>query len=464
MKASTLKKTMALVGLLSTMTLAACSANSNSSTANSTATASSSYFTDSDFDSSYDTTTAATIELSGSSATVSGSGVSVSGSTVTISSEGTYIISGSSENVQILVKAADSAKVQLVLDNVTMTGDQAAIYVEEADKVTLTLAEGSTNSISDSAANSNATVDAAIYSKSDLTFNGEGQLTVKGNYNNAIESNDDLRITGGTYIVSAVGHGFNVNDALNIANATIDVTATEDALHSDNDEESNMGNLYLQDATITASAGDDGFHASGALVVDGGSYTVSQSTEALEGTTVHILSGSLDLTATEDGINAADASSYSEASLTIDGGDISLTAGGDGLDSNGNIAIKGGSITVSGAKSDGDGAIDYEGEATITGGEVFVVGSSGMTQGFSSSSTQASILATAISGEAGATITVKDASGQTLASYTATQSFDSVLVSSSAIKEGESYTVEVNGQSITATARLETGAMNQTSQ
>ena len=170
--------------VLLTASLGACSltsqANTNSSTSaktskttsNKTSTDSSSYFTDKDQDSSYDESSATKVSLSGSTAKVSGSGAEVSGSTVTITAAGTYVLSGSSENVQILVKAGDQDKVQIVLNGVTMKGTDAAILVESADKTFITLAEGSKNNISDSANHTNTDYDAAIYSKDDLTFNG----------------------------------------------------------------------------------------------------------------------------------------------------------------------------------------------------------------------------------------------------------------------------------------------------
>ena len=231
---------------LMTVTLGACSLTSQSSTSTSasatttqtatstTKTDTSSYFTDRDQDASYDESTATKISLSGSKAKTSGDGASVSGSTVTITSAGTYVLSGSSENVQIVVKAGDQDKVQIVLDGVTMTGTDAAIVVENADKIFITLAEGSKNSISDSANHTNTDYDAAIYSKEDLTFNGSGRLTIEGKYGNAVESNDDLRITGGTYTIKGYKNGLSANDAINIKEASLDITATEDAIHADN--------------------------------------------------------------------------------------------------------------------------------------------------------------------------------------------------------------------------------------
>lgn len=456
--------------VLLTVALGACSttngsstSTSSSSTSKTTTTKTSDYFTKRDQDASYDESKATKISLNGSSAKTSGSGAEVSGSTVTITKAGTYVLSGSSENVQVVVKVGDQDKVQLVLNGVTMTGTDAAIVVENADKTFITLAKGSKNTISDSANHKNTDYDATIYSKDDLTFNGSGSLTVEGNYGNAIESNDDLRITGGTYTIKGYKNALSANDAINIKDATMNLTATEDAIHADNDEDTSLGNFYIQSGKITINAGDDGIHASNTALIDGGTIKVEKSEEALEGKTVTINGGDLDLTANDDGINAADGSSSESApgqatagvSLTITGGKVKVNAQGDGLDSNGDLTISGGEVYVDGPTNGGNGALDYDGNGTITGGTVVMVGSNGMAMGFGSNSKQASILAN-VSGSAGDKVTIIDSSGKEILSYTAAKNFQSVLASSAAIKDGKSYTITVNGQSTTATASLTT--------
>lgn len=453
-KRKTWKRLVPLV--LLTVALGACGAkNGSSASTNSSSTSKvttvklSNYFTKRDQDASYDESKATKISLSGSSAKTSGSGAEVSGSTVTITKAGTYVLSGSSENVQVVVKVGDQDKVQLVLNGVRMTGTDAAIVVENADKTFITLAKGSKNTISDSANHKNTDYDAAIYSKDDLTFNGSGSLTVEGKYGNAIESNDDLRITGGTYTIKGYKNALSANDAINIKDATMNLTATEDAIHADNDEDTSLGNFYIQSGKITIHAGDDGIHASNTALIDGGTIKVEKSEEALEGKTVTINGGDLDLTANDDGINAADGSSSESApgqatagvSLTITGGKVKVNAQGDGLDSNGDLTISGGEVYVDGPTNGGNGALDYDGN--------------GMAMGFGSNSKQASILAN-VSGSAGDKVTIIDSSGKEILSYTAAKNFQSVLASSAAIKDGESYTITVNGQSTTATASLTT--------
>lgn len=473
---SKFKKIKLLVPLaLMTVVLGACSSTSSNSTTStgnsssqtatgtSTKTDTSNYFSDSDSDASYDESSATKITLNGSSAESSGDGVSVSGSTVTISKAGTYVLSGKSENVQVVVNASEQDEVKIVLNGVTMTNTDAALLVEQSSKTTITLAEGSKNSITDSSNHSDTDVDAAIYSKSDLTLNGSGSLTVDGQYENAIKSKGTLRVTDGNYTVKATKHGLAANDAINIKEATVNITATEDAIHSDNDDDTSLGNVYIQSGSITINAGDDGIHASNDALIDGGTINVESSVEALEGKTVTINDGALDLTSSDDGINASDGSGGEGApgqatlgvSLTITGGTVKVNADGDGLDSNGDLTITGGEVYVDGPTDGGNGALDYDGNGSVTGGKVIIVGSNGMAMGFGSNSTQASVLTT-VSGSAGDKITITDSSGKEILSYTAAKDFQSILASSSDMKDSESYTITVNGKSTTATASLAT--------
>ena len=333
----------------------------------------SSYFTEKDYDTSYDESTASKIELSGSSANVSGDGVTVSGSTVTITKSGTYVISGQSDGVQIKVEADKSADVHLVLKGATITNTNAAISATSAGHVYLTLAEGTTNSLSDSSSNSDDKANAALFSKVDLTINGSGTLTVDGKKNNGIKANDTLHITGGTYNIIAVGDAFNVNDELNITGTTMTIDAKEDGVKVDNDEDMTVGNMYLANNTITVTAGDDGIHASGNLVIDSGTYTVKNSTEGIEGKAITINGGDINVYATDDGVNAANKNAQqSDIYFTMTGGNLTVEVGQgdtDPIDSNGNITVTGGTIKL--MRQSG---FDFDGTATYTGGDIYLNG------------------------------------------------------------------------------------------
>ena len=332
-----------------------------------------SYFTEKDYDTSYDESTASKIELSGSSAKVSGDGVTVSGSTVTISKAGTYVISGQSDGVQIKIVADKSDDVKLVLKGVTMTNTDAAISATSAGHVYLTLAEGITNSLSDSSSNSDEKANASLFSKVDLTINGSGILNVDGKKSNAIKANDTLHITGGTFNVTSVGDAFNVNDELNVTGATMTIDAKEDGVKVDNDDDMTVGNMYLANNTITVTAGEDGIHASGNLVIDSGTYTVNNATEGIEGKAITINGGDINVYATDDGVNAANKNAQqSDIYFTMTGGNLTVEVGQgdtDPIDSNGNITVTGGTI-----KMIGQSGFDFDGTATYTGGDIYLNG------------------------------------------------------------------------------------------
>ena len=331
----------------------------------------SSYFTEKDYDTSYDESTASKIELSGSSANVSGDGVTVSGSTVIISKAGTYVISGQSDGVQIKIAADKSDDMKLVLKGATMTNTDAAISATSAGHVYLTLAEGTTNSLSDSSSNSDEKANAALFSKVDLTINGSGTLNVDGKKSNAIKANDTLHITGGTFNITSVGDAFNVNDELNITGTTMTIDAKEDGVKVDNDDDMTVGNMYLANNTITVTAGDDGIHASGSLVIDSGTYTVKNSTEGIEGKGITINGGDINVYSTDDGVNAANKNAQqSDIYFTMTGGNLTVEVGqgdADPIDSNGNITVTGGTI-----KMTGQTGFDFDGTATYTGGDIYI--------------------------------------------------------------------------------------------
>ncbi len=347
------KWTLLATSLTAMVLMAACAqstttsntnATTNSATTTATKTNQLSYFTEKDNDTSYDESTASKIELSGLSANVSGDGVTVSESTVTIAKSGTYVISGQSDGVQIKVEADESADVHLVLKGATMTNANAAISATSAGHVYLTLAEGTTNSLSDSSSNSDEKADAAFFSKVDLTINGKGTLNVDGKKNNGIKANDTLHITGGTYNITAVGDAFNVNDELNITGTTMTIDAKE-----------------------------DGIHASGDLVIDSGTYNVKNSTEGLEGKSITINGGDITIYSTDDGVNAANKNAQqSEIFFTMNGGNLTVEVGQgdtDPIDSNGNITVTGGTI-----KMTGQTGFDFDGTATYTGGDIYLNG------------------------------------------------------------------------------------------
>ncbi len=431
-------------------------------------------FTDRDLDASYDESTAVTIQLSDGASTSSDDSVQIDGDTITITEEGVYVISGSLSNGQIQVNNEDeTAKIQIVLDNVSIVNSSSAcIYVKAADKVFITTTEGSTNTLTvtgEYVAIDDNNIDAVIFSKDDLVLNGFGTLNIEANYGHGVVSKDDLKVTGGTVNVNAADHGLSGKDSVRITSATINITANEDGIHSSNEDDENTtaGYIYVADGTITINAGDDGMHADLETRIDGGTINVAQAYEGLEGQIVTITGGDVNITSSDDGINAgggADASgetsgfgggkdmfsaSNTDCKIYIYGGTINVNASGDGIDSNGDLYVYGGEIYVDGPANDGNGALDKgeQSQAYIYGGSIVATGMSGMAENFSDQSSQASILINlteTVSGE----VILKDSEGNVLLQFTPSKSYNSIVLSCDGLTEGETYTV-VTGETET---------------
>lgn len=369
-----------IIGLSTTVLMTACT-QAGAKTANGTNTTNSSistttntnYFSDKDFNIQYDETTASKINLLGETVSVSGDGVSTTDSTVTISKAGTYVISGESNGLQLKVDAEKEADIHIIFKGVTMTNTNAPINIQKANIVTITLEDGTNNTLSDSSENSDEKANAVLFSKVDLIINGTGTLNINAQKNNGIKANDTLHITGGTYHITASGNAFNVNDELNITHTNMSIDAKDDAVKVDNDENLSVGNMFLSDNTFTIKAGDDGIHASSNLLIESGTYVIENSTEGIEGRTITIQGGDIKVYASDDGVNAANANaSQDEISFTMNGGNLFVEVGEgdtDCIDSNGNITVTGGTIHLV-----GQSGFDFDGTAVYTGGEITING------------------------------------------------------------------------------------------
>ena len=434
-------------------------------------------FTKRDLAGTYDESEAVKITLSGKTAACNSSNVQIEDGVVTIKAAGVYVLSGTLTDGTIVVDAGDDDKVQLVLDGVSiMAADYAAIYAKNADKVFVTLAEGAGNSLTvsgDYVQTDDNNVDAVIFAKCDLTLNGTGSLTVKDNMGHGIVSKDDLVVTGGTYTIYSQDHCLNGKDSVRIADGTFNLSCDEDGIHAGNDDQQD-GYVYIEGGDINISVGDDALHAEGLLIITGGDIDVSKSCEGVEGYKILVTGGDIDVVSSDDGFNAAGGSSGSgynhdgfgggpgmggvymdadsDAYIFITGGTININADGDGIDSNGCIGITGGSVYVLGPSDNGNGAMDYGICAAITGGEIVAVGGSGMAQGFGDESTQCSALVNFDEWiDAGETITLTNSDGKEVLSYKADKKFNSVVISTSDMKQGGIYTLTVGDQGSTFT-------------
>ncbi|MDH6363175.1 hypothetical protein M2139_000150 [Enterococcus sp. PF1-24] len=312
----------------------------------------------SDFDSSYDEATATKIQLQETSAEITGSGASEADGIITIDSGGTYLISGSYQGMIQVSADKDLDKVQIVLKDATITNDDfPAIYVEQAEQVMVTLAEGSVNTLTDGENYNFATTeedepDATLYSKDDLTINGSGKLIVNANYNNGIRGKDDLVITGGIFEIKATNNGIKGKDSLSIAEGSFTIEAAGDGIQV-NGTEAETGWLALDGGEFTIQAGNDGIQAESQFAASAGKVTITTvngadsenltTTESYKG----IKAGSsLIIDDGEFEINSADDSLHSNQDVVINGGTLQLASGDDGVHADQQLLINDGVLNV----------------------------------------------------------------------------------------------------------------------
>lgn len=461
-------------------------------------------FDSEDLDSSYNESECTKINLSGSGATVSGSGVTVENGNITITSVGSYIISGTLTDGSIKVNCSEKGTVRLILNGASISSSSTApVVVEEAKKVLVTLADGTTNTITDKTRQSVDDEDfsSAVYSKADLVFNGSGTLNVNAGYRNGIKSTDDLKVVSGTFNITSNEDGIIGKDLLGIKDGKFTIKSGSDGMKSTYDTDTSKGNIVItggefditasndgihcnediliSGGNLTISSGDDGVHADDNLQVDGGTIDIKKCCEGLEGVQITLNDGDISIVASDDGINAADGSSSSGMGiggfgggqtsssdssilLTINGGNIFVNAGGDGLDSNGNIVMNGGNVTVLGPTSDGDTALDFDGAFTINGGVLMAFGSSGMLETPTSAQNGCCIVTTLGTVSANSAFSLTDSSGNVIMSYTPTKNYASAIVYSSDIKSGSTYTVTAGSttQSITVNSNVTTNGVS----
>lgn len=294
------------------------------------------------------------------------------GEEIVISSEGVYLLRGSAKNASVTVDADSSAKVQLVLDGVSIVNDRApCIYVKSADKVFLTTLSDSSLSVTGAfSSDGQVKTDAVIFSRDDLVLNGTATLSISSS-ENGVSSKDDLKITGGSYVISASSKCLEAKDSLRISDGVFTLSAGTDALHAENDEDDSLGYIYIGGGSFSIRAGDDGVQAEAFVQIDGGSLSISAA-EGIEGTYVQLNGGSIEIDSWDDGVNAAAKSSAYPVCVEINGCELSITMSAgdtDGVDSNGSIVVNDGLVSVTGNSS-----FDYESSGTLNGGTVIVNG------------------------------------------------------------------------------------------
>lgn len=572
------KKVVLIIALIVILTLAACSsqgsvtesaATAQSTTEAAAGTAESTVAAaakipvngethDDEADYTWDETAEIAIQLNGDSITAGSPDVAVEGSTATITEAGTYRLTGSLADGQIVVDTEDEDTVRLILDGVDLNSSSSApIYISKAEKTILVLAGGSANTITDGSAYVLADPEsdepnAAIFAASDLTITGSGALSVTGNYNDGIASKDGLILAAGTITVNAMDDGIRGKDYVYIKEGSITVIAGGDGIKSDNDTDTSNGfitinlgrievtsggdavsaqtnvlvsggeliltagggsnavidetlsakgikggssvtigngiitinsaddslhsnnSITINNGVVTLSSGDDGMHADTAITINAGDVRILKSYEGIESAVITLNNGSVKVNASDDGINVSggvdgsgmmpggrplegkqgpgvppgqDTFTYSgEYYLYINGGLISVDAGGDGIDVNGTIEMTNGIVIVNGPTQDMNGALDYMGGFKITGGFLVTAGSAGMAQAPDASSSQNSLLLNLASPQqAGTTIHIQDNTGKDVLTFIPSKEYQSITYSSPYLVTGETYTVFLGG-------------------
>lgn len=343
-------------------------------------------FTERDNRTDYDESTAVTIKLNGTTATASSDSVKISGSKITITEEATYVVSGELTDGMLIVNAPDTAKLQLVFNSVNIkSGTSAALYILEADKVFLTLADGSTNTLENGGsftAIDDNNIDGALFSKQDLTMNGTGSLTVTSPAGHGIVCKDDLVITGGKYVVNSASHGLDANDSVRIANSDLTIDAGKDAIHAENTDDTSLGFIYMASGNIKAESEGDGIAASAYMQIEDGTIDLlvgggsengeKQSSDNFGG----FMGGGRPGGRHPNDIQSTTADTEEDSTsmkglkatgnLSISGGKITVNSADDSVHSDKSVTINGGTFTI----ASGDDAIHAEETLTVTAGDL----------------------------------------------------------------------------------------------
>lgn len=424
--------------------------------------------------------------------------------TLEISESGTYHLTGSLHDGQIIIDAG-IGEVRLILDNVSINNFTGpAILCRNAENLVIELVGKNTLSDGDTySATYDEDIDGAIYSKGDLAFSGTGALNIVANYKDAIVGKDDVKFNSGDYGITAVDDAIRGKDSVYIVDGNFKITSTGDAIKSNNENDYGKGFVLLENGNLnivagakgvnsvnsvlvyggdlsiesyddaihsnnyvgivggnlTINAGDDGVHADRELIVDGGTINITKSYEGLEAQVVNLNDGSINIISSDDGINAgggADNSAVNRpgadpfktdenAIINVNGGNLYINASGDGIDSNGYLNFNDGNVVVDGPTNNGNGALDSGLGIEIQGGTVIAVGSSGMAEslGANSGICNLSIYLDSLQ-PAGTNIQIKDSAANIIIEHTSAKSFSHLAAGSKALVPGETYTIYLN--------------------
>lgn len=321
------------------------------------------------------------ITLDGTSVTESSDDVEVSGTTVTITAAGTYSFRGNLTNGQIVVDAAESDLIRLLLDGVDINcTNSAPIYIKSAEKVIVVVNENTENTLTDGSSYDYDDVEdeepnATIFSKTNLTLFGEGKLTIDGNFNDAINSKDGLIVDVNQLEIDAVDDGIRGKDYLIIKDGTINITTGGDGLKSDNDNDETRGYIEILTVDIDITAGGDAISAETDILIEDGTFdlttngSISYSDTSLKGmksgVNMIVNGGTFTINSSEDAI-------HSDQTITLNGGTYTISASDDGIHADYNLTINTGDYTITKSY---EGIESTSGDLLINGGTFDIVSS-----------------------------------------------------------------------------------------
>ncbi len=260
-----------------------------------------------------------------------------------------------------------------------------------------------------------------------------------------------MKVVSGTVDIKAQSDGLKGRDSVLIRDGVFTIQSGKDGIKANNDEDSDQGYIWIDGGQITITAKDDGIQAETNVIISGGEIGITESDEGIAGLTVDILGGVTRLVSSDDGINSA-ASVETEQEKAEDqegvytriaGGEIHINAAADGIDSNGDFYMEGGTVYLNGPSGGGDGILDYNGDGIITGGTLIGLGSSEMMQAFDESQSSQNFLVVYFTEQkkAGTAVVLTDDSGKEMAGITAEKDYSAAIISTPDIQTGKTYHV-----------------------
>ena len=340
-------------------------------------------FTRRDLDAAYDAAQSVQIHLAGDSIQCDAPGVTVSGTTATLTREAVYVVSGSLQDGSILVDAEESAKIQLVLDGAQIHSEASApLVVLKADKVFVTLAEGSENRLSGGSSFDELQgnhIDGTVFSKQDLTFNGSGRLQIASPSGHGIVCKDDVAFCGGEITVQATSHGVEAKDSVRLCATSLEIEAGRDGIHAENQEDASLGFVYMSGGALKIQSENDGLSAASTMQIAGGNVEIlsgggsenaeqksrenfggpmggrpgpfgttsqAESSETTESRKALKSAGAMLLSGGNFTLCSADDAVHSNTSITVEGGRFDIASGDDGFHADQTLSVLAGEIDI----------------------------------------------------------------------------------------------------------------------